>query len=44
MDTESPLLRLIGDETAAGLCVDGVCAVPQPAAEAAEHTEPEAGS
>jgi hypothetical protein len=42
MDTEVPALRLIGDETDAGVCVDGVCAVPPPAKDAApEETAPE---
>jgi hypothetical protein len=41
MDTEVPapgLISLIGDETDAGLCVDGLCVVPTPAA---ADTEPE---
>jgi hypothetical protein len=28
MDNEAPALLPIGDETDAGLCVDGVCIVP----------------
>jgi|GEM_PF-4529964 len=39
MDTEVPALRLIGDKADAGQCVDGVCAVPQPAAEDSEPEE-----
>jgi hypothetical protein len=41
MDNEAPVLRLVGDDTNAGICVDGVCAVPTPAT---QDTEPEATS
>jgi hypothetical protein len=39
MDNESPALHLIGDETDAGVCADGVCAVPRGTARQAEGTE-----
>jgi hypothetical protein len=38
MDNEAPVLSLIGDETNAGVCADGVCAVPP----VSQDSEPEA--
>ena len=38
MDNEAPVDSLIGDETNAGVCADGVCAVPP----VSQDSEPEA--